>query len=199
MTKTMKTGISMMAALALSSAMAWALPPPPPPGDGGGIKPPDTPPPGKVYFEDNVVIVGPGFVKPDSDGGTVYIDISKLNPDPVNPDPQPGKTVERVVREVTQVKSQVEAGAVAIPPGLLDPVSLLNMIEQAEMADVFDDPAFVHEESGGREPAAVDQTAKAGSGGAAVKASPDAPAPSRLNRGKPGAPVIPSYWQLPIR
>jgi hypothetical protein len=197
MNNAMKTGIYVLATLVIQATTAWALPPLP--TNGGGIKPPDTPPPGKIFFEDNVVIVGPGFVKPDSDGGTVYIDISKLNPDPAKTDPQPGKTVERVVREVSTVKSQIEAGAVAIPPGLLDPASLLIMIEQAEMADVFDDSAFLNEESGGREPAAVDQTGKASSGGAAVTVSPDAPAPCRLNQGKPGAAVIPSYWQLPIR
>lgn len=188
-----------MSVFALAAITGMAVPPPPPPGNGGGIKPPDTPPPGKVYFQDNVVIVGPGFVKPASDGGTVYIDVTKLDPGTVKPDPQPEKTVERVVNEVSQVKSQVEAGAVTIPPGLLDPASLLIMIERAEMVDVFDDPAFVHEETGGREPAVLDQTDKAGSGGAAVKASADAPAPAPRKRGKPGAPVIPSYWQLPIR
>lgn len=182
---------------------AHAAPPPPPPGGGGGIKPPDAPPPGKIYFEDNVVIVGPGFVKPDSDGGTVYIDIQTLDPDKVNPDKvSPSKTVERIIREVAQVKTQVEAGAVALPPGMLNPASVLLMLlgdEAAGEKGIFDDPAFLSEEAGNREPAATERPGEASAGGAAVKAAPDAPAPSQFRRSGAGAAAIPSYWQLPIR
>ncbi len=185
--------------LLIGSGMAWAVPPPPP-GNGGGIKPPDAPPPGKIYFEDNVVIVGSGFVKPDADGGTVYVDLSKLSPTLVTPGKtDPGKTVNQVVREVSQVKSQVEAESVGMPRGLLDPASLMALIKEADLVlgrGVFDDPAFLHEEVGSGEPAAPDRTEQARTGGAAVQAAPDAPAPAI--RGSGAGVVVPSYWQLLI-
>lgn len=189
--------------IGLALGAAVAAPPPPPPANGGGIKPPDQAPPGKIYFQDNVVIVGPGFVKPDSNGGTVFVELSKVNPDPVNPDSaKPSKTVVQVVREVTLVKSQIEAEAVAPPRGLLDPASLLAVLNEEDMAlggGVFADPAFLHEEVGTREPSASDRTDQASSGGAAVQVAPGTPAPARAKKGVPGSPVVPSYWQLPIR
>jgi hypothetical protein len=193
--------IMMTAVMIVGTGLTWALPPPPPADNGGGIKPPDTPPPGKIYFEDNVVIVGPGFVKPDADAGTVYVDLTKLTPNAVNPDKtDPGKTVNQVVREVSTTKSQVEAAAVAIPRGLLDPASLMALLKEDDLVPgrgVFDDPAFLHEEVGSGEPAAPDRAEKARTGGAAVKAAPEAPAPAV--RGSGVGVVIPSYWQLPIR
>ncbi|MFO7534172.1 MAG: hypothetical protein R6X19_00550 [Kiritimatiellia bacterium] len=186
--------------LALSAAMAG--PPPPPPPNGGTIKPPDTLPPGKIYFEDNVVIVGPGFVKPDSNGGTVFVDLSKINADTLDPNGKNSKTFNQVVRELSQVKAQVEAEAVALPRGLLDPVSLLAVLNADDLPvgeGIFEDPAFLHEEAGSRDLSASDRTDQARSGGAAVQAAPGAPAPARAKKGGPGAPAIPSYWQLPIR
>ena len=189
---------ALAAGLLIGAGWVWASPPPPPPGDDGGLRPPDTVPPGKIYFEDNVVIIGPGFVKPETDGGTVYVDLTKLTPDRVTPGKtDPDKTVHQVVREVTQVKSQVEAEVGGIPRGLLDPASLLALFQEDDLVPgrgVFDDPAFLHEEVGGREPAAADRTEQARTGGAAVQAAPDAPAPA----GRAGV-VIPSYWQLPLR
>lgn len=192
--------IATIAGLLAGAGAARAVPPPPP-GNGGGIKPPDTPPPGKIYFEDNVVIVGPGFVKPEADGGTVYVDLTKLTPGTVTPGKtDPDKTVNQVVREVSQVKSQVEAQAVAVPRGLLDPASLMALLKEDDLTPgrgVFDDPAFLHEAVGCGEPAAPDRTEQVRTGGAAVKTAPDAPAPAVRARDK--GTVIPSYWQLPIR
>lgn len=189
---------AMTAGIVIGTGAAWAVPPPPP-GDGGGIKPPDAPPPGKIYFEDNVVIVGPGFVKPEVDSGTVYVDLTKHDPTPVTPDKtSPGKTVNEVVREVSTVKSQMEAETVDLPRGFMDPATLMAFLKEDDLITgrgVFDDPAFLHEEVGGSEPAAPDRTEQARSGGAEVKAAPDAPAVRRSGAGL----VIPSYWQLPIR
>jgi hypothetical protein len=189
-----------IAGMMMGTGLAWAVPPPPP-GNGGGIKPPDTPSPGKIYFEDNVVIVGPGFVKPEADGGTVYVDLTKLTPGTVDPaKTDPAKTVNQVVREVSQAKSQVEAQAVAIPRGLLDPASLMALLKEDDLTPgrgVFDDPAFLHEAVGSGEPAAPDRTEQVRTGGASVKTAPDAPAPVVRERDK--GTVIPSYWQLPIR
>ena len=190
--------------MAVCVVAAQAAPPPPPPGGGGGSKPPDTAPPGKIFFENNVIIVGPGFVKPDSDGGTVFVEIGAVNPGTVKPGKEdPGKTIERTVREVTVVKSQVEAGAVAMPPGLLNPAALLMALDEEEEGlggkGIFDDPAFLPQEGGSREPAAAKRPVEPGAGGAAVQAAPDAPAPRQLKRSGAGEAVIPSYWQLPIR
>ena len=189
-------------ALAMGAGTAQALPPPPP-GDGGGDKPPVAPPPGKIYFEDNVIIVGPGFVKPASDGGTVYVDLTTLIHKTVIPGKtDPGKTVVRVVKEVGQAKSQVEALAGAVPAGVLDPVALLAFFKEDELTagrGVFDDPAFLHEETGAAEPSALDRTEQARSGGAAVKTAPEAPVPAGRVRGPDRSAIIPSYWQLPLR
>lgn len=187
---------------AMTAGLALAVPPPPPPGDGG-IKPPDAPPPGKIFFEDHVVIVGPGFVKPETGGGTLFIDLTRITPDKVDPDKDDTtKTIKRVVSELTQVKTQVESETGAIPRGLLDPASLLALLGEDDLAagrGVFDDPAFLHEETGAGEAAAPDRTEQARSGGASVKTAPDAPAPSPAARKERGAPVTPSYWQLPLR
>ncbi len=171
-----------MAGMAIGLAAALAGTPPPPPGNGGGIAPPSAPPPGRIFFEDNVVIVGPGFVKPDSNGGTVFIDVTKLTP-AVKPDGgDTDKTVDRVVRELSQTKSQVEAGAVAVPPGLLDPAGLLMLLfgDQLEEQVLVRDPATLADDPG--------------AAGASVQAAPGAPAPHPPKR----AAAIPSYWQLPI-
>ena len=193
-----RAGITVLAAVLQASA----APPPPPPG-GGTIKPPDAPPPGTIYFEDNVVIIGPGFVKPDADGGTVFVDLTKVEPDPITrvlPDPTP--RIRQLVEELTLVKGQVEAATGAIPGGLLNPASLAAVFDEPELTagrGVFDDPAFLHEDVGGGEAAAPDRTEQARSGGMALQVAPDAPMPTPAVRRRAADRVTPSYWQLPIR
>ncbi len=199
-----KSGMSGLAAGLAVLIGLWEVSaaPPPPPG-GGTVKPPDTPPPGRIYFEDHVVIVGPGFVKPEVDAGTVFVDLSKLDPDAVDPaTPNPARKIERTVDELVRVKGQVESATGAIPAGLLDPASWLAGLVESDMTagrGVFDDPAFLHEDVGGGEAAAPDRTEQARSGGVAVQAAPDAPALTPAERRRPADRVTPSYWQLPIR
>jgi hypothetical protein len=202
MTRIKAFGAAFLLIVGVWEVVAAPPPPPPPPGGGGGIKPPDAPPPGKIYFEDNVVIVGPGFVKPDSDGGTVYVDLSTLTPGKTPDGRATDKAVETIVREVESVKSQVEALSVAIPQGLLDPASLLqSLMAEPKPGEkgIFDDPAFLSEEAGGPEPASLGRAGEARAGSAAVRADPGMPAPAQLKRRAAEAAVIPSYWQLPIR
>jgi len=187
----------------LGVSAALAAPPPPPPGGGGSTLPP-APPIGRLYFQDNVVLIGPGFVKPEAEQGTIYVTLPQVSPDPVSPQTPAVReqTLRRTVDTVNRVKDQLEAATGEIPRGLLSPVSCLGELDglpRTAGRGIFDDPAFLHEEVGGGDEAAPDRTDEARSGAAAVRVAPGAPLPTPATRRKPGAWVTPSYWQLPIR
>jgi len=154
--------------------------------------PPTKPPPGKIYFEDNVVIVAPGTTPPSSQSGTRFIVLPENGsaPIPDSSSADPSRRVRTTVERLNTVKTQVESVSGSGPMGLRDPVGLLPVRVHGEG---FESGVFVHEGVSSGEPLRLDRTDESLSVGMAVEAPP-----SVLPR-RPRGLVPLSYWQLPIR